>query len=127
MYYNRPFKIWKPVRLTNLVLKIINEYYKIYIYSSSLHQDLYQKLSRCFIKYIPINILRNILTEEDSVILIEEIVKNRHFEKSDTGIETYESIEQLQFPQEYQDGCVIIQDDLNEKKKNDPRLQAMFK
>ena len=68
-----------------------------------------------------------ILDAEDSVTVIEEIVKNKHFEKSDTGIETYESIEELQFPQENQDGCIIIQDDLNEKEKNDPRLQAMFK
>ena len=43
-------------------------------------------------------------------------------------METYESIEELNFPQEYDSNqsIVIILDDLN-KKKNDPRLQAMFK
>ena len=34
--------------LTNLIVNIINEYDKIYIYSPSLHQDLYQKLGKCF-------------------------------------------------------------------------------
>ena len=34
----------KRVFLTNLNLNTINEYDKIYIYSPSLHQDLYQKL-----------------------------------------------------------------------------------
>ena len=34
----------KSVFLTNLILYIINEYDKIYIYSPSVHQDLYQEL-----------------------------------------------------------------------------------
>ena len=33
----------------------------------------------------------------------------------------------MQFPQEYQDGGIIILNDLNEKEMNDPRVQAMFK
>ena len=37
---------------TNLVLNIIDEYDKICIYSPSLHQDLYQKLIKCFSNYI---------------------------------------------------------------------------
>ena len=43
----------KSVFLTNSILKIINEYNKIYIYSTSLHQDLYQQLIKCFSNYIP--------------------------------------------------------------------------
>ena len=42
-------------------------------------------------------------------------------------METYESIEELNNPQEYDDGGIIILDDLNEKEMNDPRLQAMLK
>ena len=38
-----PRECGKSVFLTNLILNIINEYDKIYIYSPSLHQDLYQK------------------------------------------------------------------------------------
>ena len=41
-------------------------------------------------------------------------------------MKTYESIE-LKYPQDYEDGCIIILDDRNEKEMNDPRLQAMFK
>ena len=58
-----PSECGKTVFLTNLFLKIINEYNKIYIYSASLHQDLYQKLNKCFSKSIPINIIPNILNE----------------------------------------------------------------
>ena len=56
-----------------------------------------------------------------------EIVNKKDFEKSDTEIETYESIEELKFPQEYDDGGIIILDDINEKEMNDPRVQALFK
>ena len=56
-----------------------------------------------------------------------EIVNNKDFQKSYGEIETYESLEELKFPQEYEDGGVIILDDLNEKGMNDPRVQAMFK
>ena len=60
-------------------------------------------------------------------MVIDEIVINKDFEKSDTEIETYESIELLKFPQKYEDGGIIILDDLNEKEMNDPKVQAMFK
>ena len=51
LYPNHPVKCiitghsecGKSVLLTNLILNIINEYDKIYIYSPGLHQDLYQK------------------------------------------------------------------------------------
>ena len=89
-----PSSSGKSVFLTNLILNIINEYDKIYIYSPSLHQDLYQKLNKCFSYYIPIHINSNILNEEDIDILIEEIVNNKDFQKSGTEIETYESIEE---------------------------------
>ena len=58
-----PSNVGKSVFLTNLVLNIINEYDKIYIYSPSLHQDLYQKLIKCFSNYIPIHIITKILNE----------------------------------------------------------------
>ena len=82
-----PSECGKSVFLTNLVLNINNEYDKIIIYSPSLHQDLYQKLIKCFSNYIPIHIIPNILNEADINIVIEEIVKNKDFEKSNTEIE----------------------------------------
>ena len=33
----------------------------------------------------------------------------------------------MKFPQEYDDGGIIILDDLNQKEMDDPRVQAMFK
>ena len=122
-----PSECGKSVFLTNLILNIVNEYDKIYIYSHSLHQDLYQKLIKCFSNYIPIHIIPIFLNEEDIDVVIEALVNNKDFEKSNTEIETYESIEELKFPQEYEVGGVIILDDLNEKEMNDPRVRAMFK
>ena len=69
LYPNHPVKCiitgpserGKSVFLTKLFLNINNEYNKIYIYSPSLHQDLYQKLTKCFSNYIPIHIIKNIL------------------------------------------------------------------
>ena len=61
---------------------------------SSLHHDLYHKLFKCFTDYIPNNITQNILNDEDLDIVIDEIVNKKVFAKSDTEIETYESIEE---------------------------------
>ena len=80
----------KSVFLINLFLNIINEYNKIYICSPSLHQNLFQKLIKCCSNYIPIHIIKNILNEEDIDVVIEEIVENKDFQKSDTELETYE-------------------------------------
>ena len=117
----------KAVFLTNLNLNTINEYDKICIYSPSLCQDLYQKLIKCFSNYIPIHIIPNILNEEDIELVIEELINDKDFEKSDTEIEGYESIKVLKYPQDYEVGGIIILDDLNEKEMNDPKVQAMFK
>ena len=117
----------KSVFLTNLILNIINEYDKIYIYSSSLHQDFYQKLIECFSNYTPIKIIPNILNEKDIVLVIEKVVNNKDFEKSNTEIETHENLGELKFPQEYEVGGIIKLDDLNEKERNDSRVEAMFK
>ena len=122
-----PSESGKCVFLMNLILNISNEYDKIYISSPSLHQDLYRKLIKCFSNYIPIHIIPNILNEADKDIVIKEIVNNKDFQKSDTEIETFESIEELKFPQEYENNSIIILDDLNQKELDEPRVQAMFK
>ena len=70
------------------------------------------------------NVIPNILNEED-IDVVFEIISDKDFEKSDTEIETYESIE-LKYPQQYEDGAIIILDDFNEKEMKDPRVQAMF-
>ena len=90
-----PSEYGKSVFLTNLILKNINEYDKIYIYSPSLHQYFYQKIIKCFTNYIPIHTIPNILNEENIDEVIGEIVNNKDFKKSDTDIEPYESIDEL--------------------------------
>ena len=67
------------------------------------------------------------MNEPDIDIVIEEIVRNKDFEKPDTERENYDNIEELKFPQEYDDGGIIILDDLNGNEMNDPRVRAMFK
>ena len=59
--------------------------------------------------------------------MIEGIGNEKDFEKSDTEIERYPSIEELKYLQEFANGAFIFKDDLNERKMNDPRVQAMFK
>ena len=110
-----PSESGKSVFRTNLILNIINEYDKIYLYSPSLHQDLNQKLIECFSNYIPNHIIPNILDEADIDVVIQEIVNNKDFQKSNTEIETYENIDELKFPQEYEYNSIIILDDLNQK------------
>ena len=122
-----PSNVGKSVFLTNLISNVINEYHKIYIYSPCIHQNLYQKLIICFSNYIPIHIIPNILNEEDIDIVKAELVNNKDFEKQNTELETYESIEELIFPQEYENNSIIILDDLNEKEINNEKIQAMFK
>ena len=119
--------VGKSVFLTNLYLNVINEYDTIYIYSPSLCQDLYQRLIKCFSKFIPYHIIPIILNEEDIDIVTDEIVNNNDCEKSDTEIKTYESIEELKFRQEYDDGAIIILENLNEQERNDPRVQEISK
>ena len=55
------------------------------------------------------------------------MVSNKDIDKSDTEIETYQSIEELKFPQKDEKNSIIILDDLNQKEMDDPRVQAMFK
>ena len=55
------------------------------------------------------------------------IVNNKDFQKFDTEIETYENIEDLKFPQGYENTSIFILDDLNQKEMDDSTVQAMFK
>ena len=72
-----PSESGKSVILTNKNLNIINENDKIYIYSPSPHQDLFQKLITRFNNSIPINIIPNILNEKNIDVVIEEIVNKK--------------------------------------------------
>ena len=73
----RPSECGKSVFLTNLFLNIFNEYDKININSSSLHQQSYQKVIECFSNHIPLNIIPNILNEEDIDLVIEQKINKK--------------------------------------------------
>ena len=87
------------------------------MYSASVHQDLYQNLFKCFSTFIPIDIIQNILKQEVLDLIFDQIVNDKVFEKSETEIETFESKEDLKYPQEFgsDQPIVFILDDLNEK------------
>ena len=55
------------------------------------------------------------------------MVYNKDFEKSNTEIETFDNIEEMKYPQEYENTSIIILDDLNQTEMDDPRVQAMYK
>ena len=124
MYNNRTIK---SVFLSISILNIVNEFDKIYIYSPTRHQVLYQKLRKCFSNYIPIHKIPNNSNEEDIDIVIEEIDNKKDSEKSCTEIEIYESKEELKILQEYENKSIIILDDINQKEMDDPRGHARFK
>ena len=63
--------------LTNLILNIDNDYDKLYIYSPSVHQALFQKLNKGFSIYVPIHILLIILNDEDIDVVIDEMVNKK--------------------------------------------------
>ena len=125
-----PSNSGKTYFLSNLTLNIIDEFQKIYLYSPCLHQDLYQKLILCFNAFLPLHVIQNILNENISIenldSIINELINDPDFESSEIEIETYDSIEELKYPQDYEGGIIIL-DDLNEKEMLDPRIQSMFK
>ena len=55
----------------------------------------------------------NVFKGEYIGIVFDEIVKDKDFPKSDTDIETCESIEELKLPQQYEDGGIFNLDDFN--------------
>ena len=67
------------------------------------------------------------INEDDTDWVIDEIVNEKDFEKSDTRTETGDLIEELKNPQGFQDGDEIFPDDINERGMIDPRTQTLFK
>ena len=120
-------KVGNSIFLTNSILNIFNENDGIYIYSPPLHQDLYQKLFKCFTNYIPLHIITNILNEEDTYKVIDEMINNKVFEKTGTEIETIDSKEELGYPQDYENNSIVILNDLIEKQIINDKILAMFK
>ena len=67
------------------------------------------------------------MNKENLDLIIEEVINNKDFQKSNIEIETFDNIEELKYPQDYENNSIIILDDLNEKEINNEKIQAMFK
>ena len=120
-----PSDCGKTCLLTKLIIEIINNFTEIYIYSPSIHQDMYQKLIECFEQKIPPKSISKILKNKKT---IEDCLDDENFEASNIEIFVNENIDDLKYPQDYQgESTVIILDDLNEKEMSDERVQALFK
>ena len=80
--------------------------------------------------FLPFTVIQNILNEgislEDLDLIIEDILNDPDFESSEIEIQTYDSIEELKFPNEY-DGGIIILDDLNQKEMEDLEYKQCLK
>ena len=87
-----------------------------YTFTHQVYFKIFIKLIKCFSNYKSIHIIPNILNEEDIDLIFEDIVNDKDFEKLETEVETSESIEEIKYPQEYEDADIIILDNSNEKK-----------
>ena len=71
--------------LTNSILNIFDDFQEnIYLFSPSLHQDLYQKSIKCFNAFLPLNVIQNIINENISIenldSIINELINDPDFE-----------------------------------------------
>ena len=73
----------------------------IHLLTISSSRYIYQKLFKSFTYLLPRNIISNILNEEGLTTKIDEVVSDKDFEKSETEIESFESVDELKRPQEY--------------------------
>ena len=82
MLITGPTECGKSVFPTNITLHIFIDFGKIYIFPLSIHQDLYEKLVKCFSNYMPVNKISNNLNEDDLELVIDEIVNDKNFGNS---------------------------------------------
>ena len=111
----------------------INDFDKLLIFSPTIHQPTYKTIIKCFNNFLPLNVIQNILKEQipldELETTIEEIINDEEFETSNIECESYDNIDELKDPQEYESDIhtVIILDDLNKQQLQDPRVQMLFK
>ena len=123
----------KSTLLFKILFNIINDFDKILIFSPTIHQPTYKTIIKCFNNFLPLNVIQNILKEQipldELETTIEEIINDEDFESSHIECESYDNIDELKNPQEYESDIhtVIILDDLNKQQLQDPRVQMLFK
>ena len=84
-----PCECGKSFFLTNLFLHTVYEFEILKIHSPTIHQNLYQKLIKYFSKFLPMNNIPNILNDEGLDVVIDEVVRDKDFNKSYTETDTY--------------------------------------
>ena len=99
LYLTQPFRLiitgtsegGKSCFLAKLLLNIIKDLRKNYMFIHRLYITIYNEKNKYFTDFIPINIMENILNEEVLDPMIDEIVNDEKFRKSETELESYES------------------------------------
>ena len=70
----------KSTLLFKILFNIINDFDKLFIYSPTIHQPVYQTLIKCLESFIPLNVIKNVLelkiSLEELQPLIEEIIND---------------------------------------------------
>ena len=123
----------KSTLLFKILFNIINDFDKILMFSPTIHQPTYKTIIKCFSNFLPLNVIQNILQEQIHLdeldTTIEEIINDEDFESSHIECESYDNIDELKDPQEYESDIqtVIILDDLNKQQLQDPGVQMLFK
>ena len=105
----------KSTLLFKILFNIINEFDKILIFSPTIYQPTYKTRIKCFNSFLPLN--------------NREFINDDAFESSHIECESYDNIDELKDPQEYESDIhtVISLDDLNKQQLQDPRVQMLFK
>ena len=122
----------KSTLLFKILFNIINDFDKIFIYSPTIHQPVYQTIIKCFESFFPLNVIKNVLNLkiplEELQPLIEEIINDEDFESSQIECESYDNIDELKNAQEYEPDKhnVIILDDLNKEQLNDKEFKCFL-
>ena len=103
-----PSGVGKTHLLKHLLLNINNNFDKIYFYTPSIEQEIYQKLIECFDCCIPINYINSII---DGITSIDDVKQeidppegalSKGVERSkEVECYAYNSIDELLFPNEF--------------------------
>ena len=106
-----PSGVGKTHLLKHLLLNINNNFDKIYFYTPSIEQEIYQKLIECFDCCIPINYINSII---DGITSIDDVKQeidppegtlSKGVERSkEVECYAYNSIDELLFPNEFPTG-----------------------
>ena len=101
-----PSGVGKTHLLKHLLLNINNNFDKIYFYTPSIEQEIYQRLIECFVCCIPINYINSII---DGITSIDDVIQEIDIDLSkEVECYAYISIHELLFPNEFSPGRPML-------------------